>query len=141
MFGPDKVQEDASAFFNGLLERKFSDAEKLLSSIELGLVFYKIHLDKSSRKGSSKRTVNDPDYVKGYIKALEGMLTAAKSGDDRTFLNRTAPDAESLDEYRQQFTVFVRNDLLHPTFDRGFFSGWLDFVVHQQKLLEEKKAG
>jgi len=136
MFGPDKVQEDASAFFNGLLERKFSEAEKLLYSIELGLVFY-----KSSRRASSKKVENNPDYIKGYIKALEGMLTAARSGDDRTFLNRTAPDVESLEECKRQFTVFVRNYSLHPAFDRGFFSGWLDFIVHQQKLLEQKKTG
>mgnify|MGYP001032084119 FL=1 len=135
MVGPDKVQEDTSAFFNGLLERRFSEAEKLLYSIELGLVFY-----KSSRRASSKKVENNPDYIKGYIKALEGMLTAARSGDDRTFINRTAPDAGNLEEHRRQFTVFVRNSSLHSAFDRGFFSGWLDFIVHQQKFLGEKKT-
>ena len=140
MFGPSKVQENTAAFFNGLLERRFSDAEKALSSIELGLVLYKIHLDSASRGKASKRTESNPDYIMGYIKALEGMLTAVRLGNDRTFINRSAPDAETLERYRRYFNAFIRNELIHPPFDRGFFSGWLDFIVHQQKLLEKKNT-
>jgi len=141
MFGPGKVQENTATFFNSLLERRFSDAERVLSSIELGLVFYKIHLDSTSRGKASNKVESNPDYIMGYIKALEGMLTAARAGDDRTFITRTTTDAETLERYRRSFNTYVRNELLHSLFDRGFFSGWLDFIVHQQKLLEEKKAG
>jgi hypothetical protein len=141
MFGPSKIQEHTAAFFNSLLERRFSDAENILSSIELGIVFYKIYLDSKSRGKTSKRMEGNQDYLIGYIKALEGMLTAARLGDDRTFINRSAPDAETLERYRRYFNAFVRNEVLHPLFDRGFFSGWLDFTVHQKKLLEAKNAG
>lgn len=124
----DKIQEDIVTFFNSILERRFTEAERTLSSIELGLVLTNIHSGRSSKK----RKQDKMDYVAGYIKALEGILTAARSGDRRTFINRMSNDSESLNRYRRDFGAFIKNKL-HSPFDRGFFSAWSDFIIHIEK--------
>ncbi|MCD6263722.1 hypothetical protein J7L60_04880 [Candidatus Bathyarchaeota archaeon] len=140
MLGTGKTQEDIVAFFDNILGRKFADAERMLSSIELGLIFSKIHRPSRRRSMSKRKRQETLEYVAGYIKALEGILIAARSGDERTFLSRMSSDPGSLEKYRRSFSAFIRNKI-HSPFDRGFFSAWSDFVIHQLNLLGEKKGG
>lgn len=139
MFALKQTQEDTQAFFVAVSERKLSDAERILGLVELGLVFYKISTDKNSQKdkkaASQKRVETTLDYIAGYIKALEGVLTSTKASDDRAFMNRNSQDPGTLQSYRRRFSDF-RDDDLHSVFDRGFMSAWLDLVNFRINALE-----
>ncbi|MFB0543823.1 MAG: hypothetical protein ACETVR_03480 [Candidatus Bathyarchaeia archaeon] len=140
MAGSSGLPEDIVAFFSSILERKFTEAERMLVTIEEGLVSSKI--DGSSRRKraiSAKKKEENLEHIAGYIKALEGILTAARSGDERTFLNRLPSETESLERIRRDFSKFIRNKI-HPPFDQGFFTAWLDFITYQQNLLAELKS-
>lgn len=140
MAGSSKPPEDIVAFFNSILERKFTEAERMLTTIEQGLVFSKIQgSGRRKRAMSAKKKAENLEHISGYIKALEGILTAARSGDRRTFLNRLPSETKSLERIRQDFSTFIR-DKIHPPFDQGFFTAWSDFIIYQQNLLAEIKS-
>ncbi|MBE0633538.1 hypothetical protein IH574_03115, partial [Candidatus Bathyarchaeota archaeon] len=82
-----KTRESVILFFDNLLERKFSDAEKELENIKT-------------------RKFPDEEYQKGYINALEGLLLSVRSGDDRDFYNRTHMMGKTLENYIDEFKDF-----------------------------------
>jgi hypothetical protein len=71
MTATGKTREAVIVFFDAVIERRFSDADKALEEVR-------------SRKNPN------PEFQDGYIKALEGILTSARSGDERDFLNKVS---------------------------------------------------
>jgi uncharacterized protein YbcC (UPF0753/DUF2309 family) len=106
-----KTRESVILFFDNLLERKFSDAEKELENIKT-------------------RKFPDEEYQKGYINALEGLLLSVRSGDDRDFYNRTHMMGKILENYIDEFKDF-RKLPIRTQFDQGFFSAWTDIFQYR----------
>jgi hypothetical protein len=106
-----KTRESVILFFDSIIERRFSDADKALIDVK------------------EKRNIN-PDFKEGYIKALEGMLISAKSGDDRDFFNKAEYQKEDMERYSKDFKQIIQNGI-HPPFDTGYFSAWSDFIHYR----------
>ena len=111
MTATGKTREAVIVFFDAVIERRFSDADKALDEVK------------------GRRNAN-PEFQGGYIKALEGMLNSAKSGDDRDFFNRASPTEEKLARYSQDFRKITQTGQPKP-FDLGFFSAWSDLVHYR----------
>ena len=103
-----KARESVITFFDNLLERKFTDAERELENIKT-------------------RKFPDEEYQKGYINALEGLLQSIKSGDERDFYNKPTINGKQLDDYIDEFKDF-RQIHIRTQFDQGFFSAWTDIL-------------
>ena len=106
-----KTRESVIEFFDALIDRRFSDAEKSLEEVRV-------------------RKYGDLDFQDGYRKALEGMLMSARSGDERDFLNKSVYDEDSVDGYVSDFRTIIKNGQPKP-FDLGFFSAWSDFMNYR----------
>lgn len=106
-------------FFELTLNRQFSEAERVLESIE--------------------DQIRDVEWSRGYIQALKGMILVQRTDYDRyAFLsNIDLEDVESLRRNRREFLGHSRNKL-HADYDRGFFSAWADLMDF---LLNPKGAG
>ena len=93
-------------FFNDLIEGKFTSADKTLQTM--------------------KAEMRSTERQKGYLNALEGMLSALASKSDKAVLINqiTAKEADKLAK------VFARRskDKLQNEFDRGFFEAWVDYA-------------
>lgn len=105
------------AFFESVLDRKFSDAERALKTV------------REKKFGTS-------EFKAGYLNALEGILLSSRSGDERDFLNRAPFDVKSMERYRRDFGAFVKEGV-HTAFDTGYFSAWSDFMHYR---LNKEKA-
>jgi hypothetical protein len=112
MTATGKTREAVIIFFDAVIERRFSDADKALDEV------------------MSKKNPN-PEFQEGYIKALEGILTSARSGDERDFLNKANYTEEDLDKYGGEFREILQKGRPKP-FDIGFFSAWSDLVHYRQ---------
>lgn len=117
MMAPRKSRKDINAFFNSVLERRFSDAERAIKSIR-------------------ERQFVNSEFKDGYLNALEGILLSVRSGDERDFINKAPFDAESMERYGSGFRAFVREGA-HAPFDVGYFSAWSDFMHHRLKSKTE----
>ena len=103
-----KTRESVTIFFQNLMDRKFTDAERELDNL----------------KG---RKFVDDEYKKGYINAFEGLLLSIRSGDERDFYNRINMSGKSLDDYIKEFKNF-RKLPIRTQFDHGFFTAWTDIL-------------
>ena len=106
-----KTKEAVINFFDAVIERRFSDADKVLDEVK-------------NRKNTS------PEFQEGYIKALEGILTSARSGDERDFFNRANFGEDNMEKYSQDFREILRKGISEP-FDVGFFSAWSDLMHYR----------
>jgi hypothetical protein len=106
-----KTRESVILFFDSIIERRFSDADKALIDVK------------------EKRNIN-PDFKEGYVKALEGILISAKSGDDRDFFNKAEYQKEDMERYSKNFRQIIQNGI-HSPFDTGYFSAWSDFIHYR----------
>lgn len=113
-----KARPDVMTFFECLLERRFSDAERAVEEIR-------------------KKSFGNTEFKDGYVNGLEGMLISSRSGDDRDFFNRAPFDRRSMNKYRKDFSEFAKSGVNTP-FDVGFFSAWSDLMHY--RLNEEKKS-
>jgi hypothetical protein len=102
---------------NLLLDRKLTDAGKLLEKLEL--------------------TMEQNEWSKGYFNALQGMSLALKSKDSRyAYLNQIPTDDDKkIEDIRKNFLKQAKNSL-QKEFDKGFFSAWSDYL----KLLKTNIA-
>jgi hypothetical protein len=92
-------------FFNHLNQRNFTEAERQLERIK-------------------KRT--NTDTKRGYLNALEGMLIALKSNDQRyAFISRI--EEEKISNFKKEFTKQSK-DPFFTDFDKGFFTAWADYM-------------
>jgi hypothetical protein len=111
MTATGKTREAVIVFFDAVIERRFSDADKALDEVR-------------DRKNTN------PDFQEGYIKALEGILTSARSGDERDFFNRASTTPEGLEKHSKDFRELLMKGRPKP-FDTGFFSAWSDLVHYR----------
>lgn len=106
-----KTRESVTLFFDNLLDRKFTDAERELENIKT-------------------KKFPDEEYQKGYINALEGLLLSVRSGDDRDFYNRLQMNGNKVEDYVHNFKEFRKLPIRTP-FDQGYFSAWTDIVQYK----------
>ena len=109
-----KTRESVIVFFDNLLERKFSDAEKELENIK-------------------KKNFPNVEYQKGYTNALEGLLLSVRSGDERDFFNRMDKNGKNLYEYTKEFKELKKLPI-RTEFDQGFFSAWNDIIQYRTNI-------
>ena len=78
-----------------------------------------------------RQEVKNTEWQRGYVRALRGMLIASRSGDDkRAFINRMKDG--DLREIKKDFARKSR-DPLQTSFDRGFFTAWLEYLEFSEK--------
>ena len=105
-----KTRESVVTFFDNLLDRKFSDAERELENLK-------------------QKRFPDAEYRTGYTNALEGLLLSVRSGDERDFYNRTH-NGKTLNDYVKEFKDF-RKLPVRTQFDQGYFSAWTDILQYR----------
>lgn len=101
-----KTRESVILFFENLMDRKFTDAERELVRLKV-------------------RKFPDEEFKSGYINALEGLILSIRSGDERDFYNRTSMIGKTLDDYIKEFKNF-RKLPVRTQFDQGYFTAWTD---------------
>jgi len=99
------------SFFESVLDRKFSDAERALKDVE-------------------EKQFGNKEFKDGYLNALEGILLSLRSGDTRDFINKAPFDAELMKKYRQDFAAILKEGV-PKSFDVGYFSAWSDFMHYR----------
>jgi len=102
-------------FFQLVAKRQFAEAERILERL--------------------KERIQKTRWNKGYFRALQGILLAQKSNNDRyAFLSNMHPTTEEeLKNYRREFLRHAK-DRLHADYDRGFFSAWADYMRVLSKM-------
>ena len=111
MTATGKTREAVIVFFDAVIDRRFSDADKALDEVR-------------NRKNPN------PEFQEGYIKALEGLLISSRSGDERDFFNKGNYTEEGLEKYSKDFKEILLKGRPKP-FDVGYFSAWLDLVHYR----------
>ena len=66
------------------------------------------------------------EWQKGYVNALDGMLSALESKNDRSVLINQIR-SEELEKLARAFSRQTRNRM-QSEFDHGFFSAWADYA-------------
>ena len=98
----------AENFFQAVIDRRISDAEKELDSI--------------------RASIPASDAATGYLKALEGLLLTAKSNDDKyLYLSKIEKTPKKLKAIRKEFTNHSTN-VLHAAYDKGYFQALESFM-------------
>ena len=108
---PKKIQPLVGVYFELLAQRKLSAAGKALNDVRQG--------------------VHSNQWLRGYVNALEGMLTASESKDDRYVLINKVDPMKAGRLFRD-FLHYSRDEL-QADFDRGFFSAWADYLRYVGK--------
>jgi len=92
-------------FFQAIRQRSFTEAERTLETM----------------KSKAKAT----EWYKGYINALEGMITSLKTNDTYALINQVKADEvkKLMKELNEQSKY-----TFHKEFDRGFFDAWVDYL-------------
>jgi len=99
----------ATRFFQLITERRFAEAERMLERL--------------------REKVEKTEWNEGYLQALNGMLLAKKTNNDRyVFLsNVDFGNRKELQKYQQEFLEHAENRF-HADYDRGFFSAWAEYT-------------
>ncbi|MFQ6052754.1 MAG: hypothetical protein ACE5OO_00805 [Candidatus Bathyarchaeia archaeon] len=111
MMAARTARGDIIAFFESVMERRFSEAERALNAVR-------------------EKPLGNEEFKAGYLNALEGILVSTRSGDERDFINKVPFDAKSMEKYKRKFRSFVREGVRTP-FDMGYFSAWSDFMHYR----------
>ena len=100
---------DVTQFLQILMERRFAETERVFEQL--------------------RKRVQKTEWNKGYLQALNGMLLAQKSDDDRyLFLsNINFSNGDELRKYRREFLKYAKSRL-HADYDCGFFSAWAEYM-------------
>jgi hypothetical protein len=100
---------DSGKFYQAVIERRISDAEKELDSIRATIPAA-------------------TETARGYMKALEGLLLTAKSNDDKyLYLAKIEKTPTKLRTLRREFSAQTAN-ALHTDYDRGYFQALEGFA-------------
>lgn len=107
-------------FFQLITNRQFAEAERELE-----------RLSKDVKKN---------EFNSGFLKALNGMILAHRSDNDRyVFVSKAnLHDKRELTKYRREFSKHEKNKL-HSAYDRGFFKAWAEYTRVLIKLEESRK--
>ncbi len=101
-------------YFSLVVDRRFSEAEKELEDIRI-------------KTPSS-------DWNRGYLKALEGIYSSKRTNDDRySEMSKLDSDPKLAQHMKRLIRVQLQNPL-HADYDRGYFTGLLEYVRLIQKL-------
>jgi hypothetical protein len=101
-------QVDTENFFQAVIERRITDAEKELDTI--------------------RTTIPATETGRGYLKALEGLLLTAKSNDDKyLYLFKVEKTPKKLKALRKEFAIQGTNRL-HAGYDIGYFQALENFI-------------
>ncbi|HXY82309.1 MAG TPA: hypothetical protein VEH56_01210 [Candidatus Saccharimonadales bacterium] len=88
-------------FYQAVLERRIADAEKELDSM--------------------RTTIPSTESSKGYLKACEGLILTAKTGQDKyLYLSKIEKTPKQLKDLRKEFSSQAANSL-HADYDRAYF--------------------
>jgi len=105
---------DSDEFFQAIIERRISDAEKELDSV--------------------RASIPATETTKGYMKALEGLLLTVKSNDEKyLYLAKNERTPANLRALHREFSAQTKNSL-HADFDRGYFQALEEFVRKLERL-------
>lgn len=111
-------KEDIKKYFRLLDERKFTDAEKILSSL--------------------KENLKTSEWNKGYLKGLEGLYLTSRSNDDKyLFFSRITPTKGLILQLLKEFKNHA-NYRLHADYDRGYFQALYDYVKELKEILRSR---
>jgi len=111
---PPPINVDTDRYFQAIVERRISDAEKELDTI--------------------RTTLPATETARGYLKALEGLLLTTKSNDDRyLYLARIEKTPKKLKQLRKDFATHAKSRL-HADYDRGYFQALESYVRQLERL-------
>ena len=114
------AREEILSFFSCVLERRFSEAERLLRVI-------------------GEKGIGGGEFKEGYLNALGGIYLSLRTGDQRDFINKVLADADLLAEYEKAFRARAR-DYTRTPYDSGYFSAWSDFIRYYISVGRRGKA-
>ena len=98
---PPTPNINAEKFFQAVNDRRISDAEKELDAIRMNMPA--------------------TELANGYLKALEGLLLASKTTDDKyLYLSKIEMTPTKVKTLRKEFAQHETNEL-HSDYDRGYF--------------------
>jgi hypothetical protein len=101
-------------YFTLVVQKRLSEAEKELVDIKSG--------------------TESSEWSRGYMKALEGLLAVKRSNNER-YSNLSSLDSDP--KLAQRMKRVIRGQLqnqLHAEYDRGYFSGLMEYVKTVQQL-------
>lgn len=111
-------------FFKSILDRKFTEAEKVLQEIE----------EKSKENENS-------EFKQGFIQALRGIIIMYRTNDQTTFLgNLDLYNVEILKKYYGEFSENAKSKL-HADYDRGYFSALAEYMLFALRHTEAGRKG
>lgn len=100
------MQLSADNFFRELINGRLTAADRIFQTM--------------------KQEVGSEEWYRGYLNALEGMLSANSSkNDEYTFINQN--DVKKADKFARIFS-HLSGDRMQGDFDRGFFAAWADYM-------------
>ena len=116
-------QNISSKYLKAIVERRIKDGEVEFDRINLSL--------------------DDSEYNKGYLKALEGLLITFRTNNSKyLYLHRNdLEDPKIRKKFKEELKKHSNNEL-HADYDRGFFSALMDYfaIADQGSSRRSKKA-
>ncbi len=115
-------QNVASKYLRAIAERRLKDGEVEFDRVNLSL--------------------DDSEWNKGYLKALEGLLITFKTNNSKhLYLQRKELEDQKIrKKFKEEIKKHSINEL-HEDFDRGFFSALMDYftIAEQRKNSRRSK--
>jgi hypothetical protein len=110
-------QNMVSKYLRAIAERRIKDGEVEFDRISLSL--------------------DDSEWNKGYLKALEGLLITFKTNNGKyLYLQRKElEDQKMRKKFKEEIKKHSSNEL-HADYDRGFFSALMDYFT----ITEQRKS-
>lgn len=107
-------QNIASKYFRTIAERRIKDGEVEFDRVSLSL--------------------DDSEWNKGYLKALEGLLITFRTNNSKLlYLQRKElEDQKMRKKFKEELKKHSNNEL-HSDYDRGFFSALMDYFTVTEK--------
>ncbi|MEM2901721.1 MAG: hypothetical protein QXO32_03190 [Candidatus Bathyarchaeia archaeon] len=114
------MKRDLTDFFTLLVNHKLKEAEEYLNELA--------------------KELNASKEDKGFLKALEGLVLALKSQEDRyLYAPMLLSSKKLIENARVEFQEHCRNPL-HDPYDRGYFKAMAEFTEFLWKTQYEGKG-
>lgn len=115
-------QSISTKYLKAIAERRIKDGELEFDRISLSL--------------------DDSEWNKGYLKALEGLLITFRTNNSKyLYLHRKElEDQKMRNKFKEELKKHSDNEL-HADYDRGFFSALTDYfaIIDQRKSIRRSK--
>lgn len=114
-------QNIASKYFRTIAERQIKDGEVEFDRVSLSL--------------------DDSEWNKGYLKALEGLLITFRTNNSKNlYLQRKElEDQKMRKKFKEELKKHSNNEL-HADYDRGFFSALMDYFTVTEKGKSSRRS-